>query len=231
MRFPTLHDWNLTPAEARALQSQLACRVDALRPLPPPRLIAAADVSYSKNDPTLFAAVVVVEAGTLEIVDRASTVSRATFPYVPGLLSFRECPPLLEAFSRLATTPDVVLVDGQGFAHPRRFGIGCHLGLWLGVPTVGCAKSRLCGTHADPPLPRGGRAALVDADEMIGCVLRTRDRVSPLYVSVGHLCDLESAVELVLATTRGLRQPTPARLAHGLVNDLRRMSGPRTHGM
>jgi deoxyribonuclease V len=199
--------------------------VDISRRLRPPKHIAAADVSYSRFDPTLYAAVVVVDAESLEPLDSASVASRATFPYVPGLLSFREAPPLLEAFNRLKTTPDAVLVDGQGFAHPRRFGIACHLGVWLGIPTIGCAKSRLVGTYDEPAAERGSRTDLRDGDDVIGSVLRTRHRVRPLFVSAGHLCDLKSAVRVVLATTRGLRLPTPARMAHALVNDLRRAAG------
>lgn len=222
MKIDKLHSWSLTPREARALQIELANRVDTCRPLPVCRFIAAADVSYSRFDPMLYAAVVVVDAATLEPVDRASVTARATFPYVPGLLTFREAPPLIEAFAQLATRPDVVLVDGQGIAHPRRIGIASHLGLWLGIPTIGCAKSRLCGTYAEPGARRGDRSPLVDGDEVIGAVLRTRDRVKPLYISSGHLCDLESAVAVVLGATRGLRLPVPARMAHMLVNELRR---------
>jgi deoxyribonuclease V len=132
---------------------------------------------------------------------------------------------LLEAFARLAATPDVVLVDGQGIAHPRRLGVASHLGLWLGIPTIGCAKSRLYGTYDEPALSRGSISPLRAGEETIGSVVRTRDGVQPLFVSPGHLCDLESAVRIVLATTRGLRLPVPARMAHQLVND-RRRAGP-----
>ena len=148
-----------------------------------------------------------------------------TFPYVPGLLSFRECPPVLKAFEQLNTRPDVVLCDGQGRAHPRRIGYACHLGLWLDLPTIGCAKSILVGEHGKLGLKRGDRAPLIDRDEIVGAALRTRARVKPLYISVGHRCDLESAIAVVLSTIRLFRLPIPARMAHAYVNDLRRSSG------
>ncbi len=222
---PIDHPWDLTPARARALQAELAARVDTASPLPPWRTLAAADVSFDRGGETLFAAVVVVAADTLAVVERAGLAAPARFPYVPGLLSFREAPALLEAFARLKTRPDVVLCDGQGIAHPRRLGIACHLGLWLDLPTVGCAKSRLCGHHDEPGPRRGDRSPLVDKGEVIGSVLRTRDRVAPLFVSPGHRCDQESAEALVLATTRKLRLPIPTRLAHDYVNEIRRAAG------
>ncbi len=184
--------------------------------------LAAADVSFNRGGRTLYAAVVVVEAGTLAVIERVGLAVPGKFPYVPGLLSFREAPPLLEAFDRLRTRPDIVLCDGQGLAHPRRFGLACHLGLRLDLPTVGCAKSRLFGVHAEPGPKRGERVPLLDGGDEIGSVLRTRDRVKPLYVSVGHRCTLESAVELILATTGKVRLPTPTRLAHDYVNEVRR---------
>jgi len=220
---PVDHPWDLTTREARDLQAELAGRVDAASSLPPWRTLAAADVSFNRKGDTLYAAVVVVAAETFEVIERVGLASPAKFPYVPGLLSFREAPPLLEAFGRLKSRPDVVLCDGQGVAHPRRFGIASHLGLRLGLPTVGCAKSRLFGEHDEPGPSRGDRAPLVDKNgEVIGAVLRSRDRVKPLYVSVGHRCDLESAVSLVLATTRKYRVPVPTRLAHDYVNEVRR---------
>ena len=222
---PISHRWDLDPAQARSLQAELAEAVDTTSPLGPWKTLAAADVSYNRRAPILFAAVVVVEAETFAVIERVGVASPATFPYIPGLLSFREAPPLLEAFAKLKTRPDVVLCDGQGFAHPRRCGIASHLGLRLDIPTVGCAKSRLCGTFDEPGPNRGDRSPLMDKGEVIGRVLRTRDRVAPLFVSVGHRCDLEGAVNLVLATTRKLRLPIPTRLAHDYVNEIRRAAG------
>ena len=220
---PTIpHPWDLTPAAARSLQAELANAVDTSTPLGPWRTLAAADVSFDRGSDVLHAAVVVVEAGTFEVIEKVGLEAPASFPYVPGLLSFREAPALLEAFGRLKARPDVVLCDGQGIAHPRRLGIASHLGLILGLPTVGCAKSRLCGKYDEPGPDRGDRSPLVDKGEVIGAVLRTRARVAPLFVSPGHLCDLENAVRLVLATTRRLRLPIPARMAHEYVNEVRR---------
>jgi deoxyribonuclease V len=219
---PPDNPWDLTPAEARTLQGELARQVDTASPLPPWKTLAAADVSFDRGSDVLFAAVVVVLAESFEPVEKVGLVSPAKFPYVPGLLSFREAPALLEAFDRLRARPDVLLCDGQGIAHPRRLGIASHLGLRLDLPTVGCAKSRLCGRYDEPGPSRGDRSPLVDKDEVIGAVLRTRARVAPLFVSPGHRCDLESAVALVLATTRKYRLPIPSRLAHDYVNEVRR---------
>jgi deoxyribonuclease V len=222
---PFDHDWNLTTADARALQLQLAGEVDTTSPLPPWRTLAAADVSFTRGAKVLYAAVVVVRAETFELIESVGLASPAAFPYVPGLLSFREAPALLEAFDRLKVRPDVVLVDGQGVAHPRRLGIACHLGLRLGLPTIGCAKSRLCGEFVEPGPKRGDRSPLMDQGETVGAVVRTRDRVAPLFVSPGHRCNLEGAVELVLATTRNYRLPIPSRMAHEHVNAVRRAAG------
>ena len=218
---PMAHSWDLDPGEARRLQAELAPLVDARTPLPPVRTVAAADVSYDRGDDRLYAAVVVVDVATLAVVEQAGLVARASFPYVSGLLSFREAPPILEAFGRLQARPDVLLTDGQGLAHPRRFGIACHLGLILDLPAVGCGKSRLCGQFAEPGPERGDRSPLTDKGEVIGAVVRSRRGIKPLFVSVGHRCDLESAVELVLRLTPRYRVPIPTRLAHAEVNRLR----------
>jgi deoxyribonuclease V len=223
MKFKTRHRWDLDSAEARLLQQELAGEVDVHTPLGPWQTVAAADVSYDRGDDELYAAIVVVKAETFELVERVGVAGPSRFPYVPGLLSFREAPALLDALAKLKTRPDVVLCDGQGVAHPRRLGIACHLGLWLGIPTVGCAKSRLCGRFKEPGPMRGDRSPLIDRGEVVGAVVRTRRRINPLFVSPGHLCDLEGAVELVMATsTPQYRLPTPARMAHAYVNDIRR---------
>jgi deoxyribonuclease V len=223
VQFPKLHNWDLSPSEARALQLDLGGQVDATRPLGPCRTVAAADVSFDKFSPILYAVVVVMREN--KILERVGREAPARFPYIPGLLSFREAPALLECFACLQTVPDAVLCDGQGIAHPRRLGIASHLGLWLGIPTVGCAKSLLCGEYDEPGPRRGDRSPLVHRGEVVGDVLRTRDRVSPVFVSPGHLCDGEGAVALVMATTGKYRLPEPARRAHVEVNDLRRSAG------
>lgn len=222
MKIPTLHDWTVTTREAKALQETLAGEVVTSGTLGDWETLAAADISFTRRSPVLYAAVVVLERGTLKVVERVGLAAPAAFPYVPGLLSFREIPAVIEAFRRLKTTPDIVLVDGQGIAHPRRIGIASHLGLWLNRPTIGCAKSRLCGTF-DPPGPhRGDRSPLMDKGEVIGAVLRTKDRVNPLFVSTGHLCDLEGCVDLVLSLSGKYRLPGPTRMAHDYVNQVRR---------
>ena len=160
------------------------------------------------------AAVVVLEYPGMELVETSVVTDRIELPYVPGLLSFREIPLTLKAFERLKTVPDLVLVDGQGVAHPRRIGLASHLGLCLDIPTIGCAKSRLCGEHGEPGWERGSMAALYDAGEQIGAVLRSKDGVKPLFVSTGHRIDLEDAVHWVLECCRGYRLPQPSRLAH-----------------
>ncbi len=219
---PVNHPWDLTPGQARKLQTELAALVDTTTPLAKWDVIASADISMGRYDKDLAAAVVVVRTDTYEVVERAGVVRPITYPYVPGLLSFREIPPLIEVFERIKTPHDVVLCDGHGVAHPRRLGIAAHLGLWLDRPTVGCAKSLLIGEFVEPRPKRGDRTGLFDRGEKIGEVVRTKDRVKPLFVSPGHKCDLESAVALVLATSGKYRLPTPTRLAHEFVNEVRR---------
>ncbi len=221
-----LHSWDLDPASARGLQKELAERVITDRALGRYETVGGADVSYNKWSSTLYAAVVVLRADTLEVIERAGVVAEATFPYVPGLLSFREAPPVIEAFEKLSTRPEVLICDGQGIAHPRRLGLASHLGLWLEIPTVGCAKSRLFGDFEEPGPARGDWSPLTDGDETIGAVLRTRDRVKPLFVSPGHLCDLPGAIAAVLAATRRHRQPLTTQAAHAYVNEMRLRGGP-----
>jgi deoxyribonuclease V len=220
------HTWDLTTAEARDLQLRLAARVDSTRELANYATVAGADVSYQIRGKWLHAAVVVLRAGSLEILDRAGVVAEAKFPYVPGLLSFREAPAVIEAFRHLKIKPDVMICDGQGIAHPRRIGLAAHIGLYLGIPTIGCAKSWLCGEYQEPGYARGDWMPLIDGGETIGAVLRTRTGVKPLFISSGHRCSLASAIAAVLATTPTYRQPAPTRLAHQYVNELRRQGVP-----
>jgi deoxyribonuclease V len=165
--------------------------------------------------------VVVLDARTLETVETAGVRDRARFPYVPGYLSFREAPSVLRAFRKLERAPDLLMCDGHGRAHPRRFGLACHLGLWLDLPTIGCAKSRLIGTHAEPGRRRGCHRPLLDEGEVVGEVVRTRDGVRPVYVSVGHRIDLATARAWVIRLARAARLPEPIREAHLEVNRLR----------
>jgi deoxyribonuclease V len=222
MNVPTLHRWDLTPGEAVALQRELAARVDVSTPLGRCDLIAGADASYNRFSNTIYAGVVVWQASDATVVERRAAVLETDFPYVPGLLSFREAPALIEAFRQLETVPDVILFDGQGVAHPRRLGIASHVGLWLNLPSVGCAKSRLFGRFVEPSLEAGSASPLTAGKEVVGDVLRTRTGVSPLYVSPGHRVDRAGAVRAVQMGLRKVRQPEPTRLAHDYVNEVRR---------
>lgn len=226
MIFPDLHPWDLSPKEAVALQRELAGRIVLRDELPEEvRLVAGVDVSCSRFAPEVYAAVVLFDLAASTVVEVATAQAAEAFPYVPGLLSFRELPVALDAFRKLRQRPDVVLVDGQGLAHPRRLGIASHLGLWLDLPTVGCAKSRLCGGHGEPGGMRGDWVSLTDGGEEIGRVLRTRNRVRPLFVSPGHRIGFDRAVRMVLACGRGYRLPEPTRLAHVESNRVRVMRG------
>ncbi len=220
-RVSTLHSWDVDTKQARALQLELAACVDVTRPVGAVHTVGAADVSYDIGGKWLYGAIVVTRAGTKEVLERSRAVAEARFPYVPGLLSFREAPVLLQAYESLRQPPDVLLIDGQGIAHPRGIGLASHLGLWLNIPAVGCAKSRLCGEHQEPSPARGAHMPLVLEGREVGAVLRTRDRVRPLFVSAGHLCNLSSAIRIVLENAPKHRLPIPARLAHQYVNELR----------
>ena len=219
------HDWTLTPREAVAQQRELAAKISVTTPLGPVRLVAGVDVAYDLGGELVHAAVVVWDRETATVVERQAVERPPSFPYLPGLLSFRELPPLLAAFRKLRHVPDVTLCDGQGYAHPRRIGLASHLGLCLGRPTIGSAKSVLCGTYEEPGAARGSRSPLVDEGEVIGYALRTQDGVKPVYVSPGHLCTFEDACELVLALATKYRLPEPIRAAHGFANELRSKAG------
>jgi len=227
MKFRTLHGWNLTPTEARQLQLTLAPRL-VLRGGPrAPRLIAAADVAYLPAARQLIAAVVQMRRpdaaeADWEVVEQVALDGPAAFPYVPGLLSFREAPLVLECFARLRTTPELVLVDGQGIAHPRGLGLASHLGLWLELPTVGVAKSRLVGEYEDPGPPKGEWRELQYQGKVVGAALRTRDAVKPLFISPGHRVGLSQAVRLTLLSTGRYRLPEPSRAAHRLAEAKKR---------
>jgi len=214
MRIVRRHDWQVTTAAAKKIQLELAASVSRAGKVEDPHLVAGVDISVDRWRGTGRAAVVVLSYPELDIVEVQTVTDRVTFPYVPGLLSFREMPLIIPAFEKLKRVPDLVMVDGQGIAHPRRIGIAAHLGLFLGIPTIGCAKSRLIGAYTEPGMKQGSWRELTDGNEVIGAVLRTRDSVKPVYVSTGHMVDLESAVQWVLACGRGYRLPEPTRLAH-----------------
>jgi deoxyribonuclease V len=222
MKAASLHAWDLSPTEAVAVQKGLRDRV-VLRPLPRDvRIVAGADISFDKYSDIIHAGFVVLRLPELEVVETAGVTTRTRFPYVPGLLSFRETPALIEAWERVSVRPDVVVLDGQGLAHPRRFGIACHVGLLFDLPAVGFAKTLFVGKYEEPAASAGSTSPLVDRGETIGAVVRTKDRTNPIFVSPGHLADTESAVALALRTTTRYRIPEPTRLAHLFVNALRR---------
>ncbi len=217
-----LHDWNLSASEAVKLQKELAPQVQ-VRPLEKmPRLIAGADLSFDKGSDVVWAGIVVLSFPELEIVEERGMQTEAPFPYVPGLLSFREAPAVLQVWEQLQNKPDVLVLDGQGLAHPRRFGLACHLGLWLDLPTYGSAKTLFVGKFDELGEEKGSTADLVHRGEVVGAAVRTKRRVTPVYVSVGNKMTLDDAVKLTLACDGGYRVPEPTRRAHLFVNRLRR---------
>lgn len=219
------HSWNVTPGQAIAIQQRLRSEVVFEKLEKPIHLIAGCDISFDKSSDVVYAGVVVLRIPELIEVSRGTAITKATFPYIPGLLSFRESPAVLEAWKQLQTVPDVLMVDGQGFAHPRRFGIASHLGLLLDIPTIGCAKSRLIGTYQEPGRAASSFADLLDCGEVVGVVLRTADNVKPVFVSVGHRVTLDDARRVIMQCSRGHRIPESTRQAHLLVTALRRAAG------
>ncbi len=227
------HRWDLSPRDAIALQQRMRAGL-VLRGGPrAPRLIAGADVAYDKQSGRCFAAVVVMRAPEMELFEHAEADAPIAFPYVPGLLTFREGPALLAAFRKLKHRPDVVLFDGQGLAHPRRFGLASHLGYLLDIPSVGCAKSILVGEHGRLAQRAGSFAWLIDRGERVGAALRTRTGVRPIYVSPGHRVGFAAAIRIALAAATKYRVPEPTRHADILVEKTKReyLAGQRgRHG-
>jgi deoxyribonuclease V len=210
-----LHCWNVTAAEAVEIQKRLAGHVSRVNEINSPRFIAGVDISAQRQRGGATGAVVVLSYPQLVPVEVSILTVEVAFPYMPGLLSFRESPILLPIFEELETVPDLVMVDGQGIAHPRRFGIASHLGLWLETPTIGCAKSQLTGAHGEVGEAAGSWAELRDENgEVIGAAVRTRTGSKLVYVSIGHKVDLAAAIRWVLACCRDHRLPEPTRLAH-----------------
>ncbi len=222
------HRWNVTAARAVALQRELAGRITQQPLAASAHWIAGVDCAFPSDSRFCLAAAVVWDRIDQECVETRFACRRLTFPYVPGLLSFREAPAILAALRRLEHEPDVILCDGQGLAHPRRFGLACHVGLWADRPTIGCAKSLLIGEHVEPSQDRGSRSPLWHKDETVGTVLRTRAGVRPVYVSVGHRIDLASAEQCVLDCAVRYRLPEPTRLADIAVAAAKR-SWPEEH--
>ncbi len=223
MKFPrTPHRWSVSPKQAVAIQNNLAHKVRQVVPTRDIRFIVGTDLAFSPDATQCIAAAVCWDSHNQTVVEQQIAVRKLTFPYVPGLLSFRECPTILAALRKLKHQPDAIMCDGHGLAHPRRFGIACHVGIITELPTIGCGKSRLTGTHDQPGQEKGSTTPLLDKGETIGRLLRTRTRVKPVFVSVGHLIDLNTAVELTLKCATQYRLPEPTRLADRLVANIKK---------
>jgi len=217
-----LHSWDISPKDAIALQRDLTGLVRVEPISGPVRTVAGADCAFAASGGEIIAAAVLCDAETMAVLCRGETRLPCTFPYVPGLLSFREAPAIIEAVGKLSPRPDMLMCDGQGLAHPRGMGLACHVGLWLDMPVIGVAKSRLCGQYGGVPAHRGGRAELMLDGRVVGAVVRTRDNVRPLFISVGNRVTLDEAVAWTLRAGRGFRLPQPTRLADMLVSKLKR---------
>ena len=229
MKFLNLHSWEVSPGEAIQLQKELKKKISLKKSFNNVKIVAGADISYYKNK--MFAGIVILKFPQLEIIEKKSSVSSANFPYISGLLTFREGPSLLEVFKKIKTTPDVILFDGQGIAHPRRMGIATHLGLFLDKPTIGCAKSRLSGKYTSVGEEKGDYALLKEGEEILGAVLRTRREVKPVFISPGHKIDLPNSIEIVLKCIIKYRLPLPVREAHIFVNQIRNNLTPTIDGI
>ncbi|HVU11724.1 MAG TPA: deoxyribonuclease V [Phototrophicaceae bacterium] len=227
MHITHLHDWNISASEAIALQKQMTAQIDYHHPIDirSVKTVAGVDVSV-KPDPATGkdmsqAAVVVLSFPDMQVIETSLATMPTPFPYIPGLLSFREGPVLEIAFQKLQTEPDVLIFDGMGRAHPRRIGIASHMGLWLQKPTIGCGKTLFVGHFQEPGNERGDFSNLIDKDEVIGGVLRTRPNVKPVFISVGHLADLPTALKFVMLCTSKYRLPDPIRAAHNAAGEMK----------
>lgn len=209
-----LHEWDITSTEAVELQNKMASQVIHDRPMDLNSIKLVAGVDVSVKDEQSQAAVIVLKYPEMVVIERETAKIPTPFPYIPGLLSFREGPALVEAFEKLENEPDVFIFDGMGRIHPRRIGIASHMGLWLNKPTIGCGKTHLIGDYADPGIEKGDYSELRHKGELLGVVLRTRKNVKPVYISPGHLIDLQSAIDVVMACTPKYRLPEPIRQAH-----------------
>jgi deoxyribonuclease V len=221
MKTRKLHEWDLSYKEAVEIQNRLASQVRFIAIKKKPKIIAGLDCAFSRDEKRIFAAVVVIMLPDFEVIETVTASRKLSFPYIPGLLSFREAPVCIDAIEKLKVKPDIFIVDGHGFAHPRRFGIASHIGVLLDMPTVGCAKSRLIGNFDEPGKRKGNYSRLADNGEVIGAVVRTRTGVKPVFVSVGHKCALDDAIKIALDCTTKYRLPEPARLAHQIVSRTR----------
>ena len=223
MKINNLHSWNLTYREAINIQQTLREKLilDDKKMPDKIRTIAGADISYSRGDNIFFAAVVLLEFPSMEVIEETSFTQRVAFPYIPGLLTFREGPPLLKAFEKLRNVPDVAIFDGQGIAHPRGLGLASHMGLLLDIPTIGCAKTRLTGEYIEVGNKVGDFSCLMLNNKIVGAVLRTKENVKPIFISQGHKIGLQRSVEIILSSCTGYKLPEPVRKAHLAVSRMR----------
>jgi deoxyribonuclease V len=219
-----LHSWKVSVKEAIQIQENLRSQVILKKTFSEVRTIGGADVAYSKNRNLLLGAIVVLSSPKMETVDISTAHGKIPFPYIPGLFSFREAPILIKTFRKLKIKPDVMIFDGQGIAHPRGFGLACHLGLWLDLPSIGCAKTHLTGEFTSPGLSRGSFELIRQEGKKMGAVLRTKDNVRPLFISPGHRIDIKTSIQLILATYKGFRIPEPLRGADHLTRLLKRQN-------
>ncbi len=221
MECANLHPWNLQYSEAVKIQQELRDQLILEVPEMDLNLVAGADVSYSKGDDVFFSSVVVLEMPGMSIIEEATAEGKVDFPYIPGLLSFREAPILIKAFEKVRSIPDAIIFDGQGTAHPRGIGLASHMGLILGLPSIGCAKKNLVGNYKPVGSEVGAYTSIKFKDDVVGAALRTKSNVKPVFVSPGHKMDVPSAIEIVIKTCRGYKLPEPTRQAHLLVNKAR----------
>jgi deoxyribonuclease V len=213
-----MHPWVKTVAEAKVIQAQLRHKVIGRDDLGEVKYVAGVDIGFENNYAISKAAIAILSYPELELVEQAIACIPTAFPYVPGYLSFREIPAILAAFPQIETTPDLILCDGQGYAHPRRLGLACHLGVLLNIPTIGVAKSLFIGKHEDVALEKGSWQPLVDRDETVGAVLRSRSLVKPIYVSIGHRISLPTAINYVMGCLTKYRLPETTRWADKLAS-------------
>jgi len=217
-----LNSWNVNPGKAKEIQERLRSKIKIIPLNKNPELICGCDVSFEKNGNKIYAGVVVLDFPALNTVERQYAEADASFPYIPGYLSFREIPVLLQAFRKISHNVDLIVCDGQGLAHPRNFGLACHLGLVLGLPSVGCAKSHLVGDFSDPGFKKGDFSSLIFQEKKIGIVLRSRDYKKPVFISPGHMINIDDSYRIIMSCLGKYRIPEPTRQAHILVNAFRK---------
>jgi len=228
LKMNPLHSWNVGVKEAIRIQEVLKDKIILEKGLSKVRTIGGGDVAYSKNGNRLFGAIAVFSFPELEVIDMATADGKIAFPYVPGLLSFREGPILIKTFQRLRIKPDVMIFDGQGIAHPRRMGLASHMGLWLDLPSIGCAKTPLLKEFINPEPSKGCFEWIRQEGKKVGAVLRTKEKVKPLFVSPGYRIDLLMSIRLILESCQGFRIPEPLRKAHQASLLLRREASTKS---